>query len=371
MPSPAPALPASSASSRRQFDGIETGLRQRAHRRGARHHRVEARRARGAVARRVLQPHPRLGDDAEDSLRSDDQAIGARPGARARQPPRLHHAARRHHARRLDEVVDVGVERREVAARARDDPAAERRVLEALREVAERQAVRLELRFEVGAASAGLDARGAALAIDLEHLVQPLEVDGDRRRDSCRRPRARRRPRRSSRGRTGSPPRRPSPPSRGARPPAPRSRDTRRRPGGSGTWRWKTRTMSGYERPNACTRRSHGSVVVIERRLAGGVEARRAQRDVLDARHSGTAHLDAVSARVALAQRLLLLGVQTLADVSPAPVLPSRSAVGHRLAPFHCRAAFSLIVGGSDDPRARRGVRYDSCSPYPSCNSGA
>ena len=49
----------------------------------------------------------------------------------------------------------------EVPARARDDPAAERRVLERLREVAQRQAVLAQLLLEPRAGRAGLDARRA------------------------------------------------------------------------------------------------------------------------------------------------------------------------------------------------------------------
>ena len=61
------------------------------------------------------------------------------PGRRRR----LDHALRRDGAQRFHEIVDVGVERREMAAAARRDPAAERRILEALRKMAQREPVRL------------------------------------------------------------------------------------------------------------------------------------------------------------------------------------------------------------------------------------
>ena len=102
----------------------------------------EAHRAAGPEARAVLHAHPRLGDDAEDALGADEQPVGARPGAGAGQAPRLHRAGGRHDAQAFDEIVDMRVEGREVAARARRDPAAEGRVLEALREVPQRHAVR-------------------------------------------------------------------------------------------------------------------------------------------------------------------------------------------------------------------------------------
>ena len=97
---------------------------------------------------RVLHAHPRPRDHAEDPLRPDQHPVGRRPGARPGQPARLPHARRRQRPHRLDEVVDVGHQRREVPARARRDPAAERRVLERLREVAQRVAVLAQLVLE-------------------------------------------------------------------------------------------------------------------------------------------------------------------------------------------------------------------------------
>ena len=139
--------------------GIEAGLGDGADGAGGGEEILEADRVAGAKARAVLQAHPRLGDDAEDALRADEQAIGARAGAGAGQAPRLDDAARRDHAQAFDEVVDVGVERREMAAGAGRDPAAERRVLEALREVPERRGVRAERVLERGTEDAALDPR--------------------------------------------------------------------------------------------------------------------------------------------------------------------------------------------------------------------
>ena len=74
----------------------------------------------------------------------------------------------------------MGVEGREMAARAGRDPAADGRELEALGKVAKRQAVRLERRLERRPEHAALDARRAARAIDLEHPVQALQIEADR-----------------------------------------------------------------------------------------------------------------------------------------------------------------------------------------------
>ncbi len=75
------------------------------------------------------------------------------------------------------------VERREVPARAGRDPAPEGGELEGLREVTERQPVRAELPFEIGAERAGLDTRGARDRVDLQHARESAEVEG-----ACRAP---------------------------------------------------------------------------------------------------------------------------------------------------------------------------------------
>ena len=97
---------------------------------------LEAHAGRGAERRLLAQPHPGFGDDAEDALGADEHAVGAGPGAGAGQAARLQRADRRHHPRALDEIVDVGVERGVVAARAGGDPAAQRRAAIGLHVVA-------------------------------------------------------------------------------------------------------------------------------------------------------------------------------------------------------------------------------------------
>ncbi len=139
---------------------------------------AEAKRRRGAELGAGLDAHPGLGDDAEDALAADDEAVGAGAGAAAGQPPRLPPALRRQHARRLDEVVDVGVVGGVVAAGARRDPAAECRHREALGEMAQRVAAGPQLVFEVGAVDAGLDAGRARCLVDLKHAVEVVHVDG-------------------------------------------------------------------------------------------------------------------------------------------------------------------------------------------------
>ncbi len=74
--------------------GLQARLGQRAHRRGALGEAREPQRGRGPEARPGPDPHPGLGDHAEDPLGADQHAVGARPGARSRQPAALPHAPR-------------------------------------------------------------------------------------------------------------------------------------------------------------------------------------------------------------------------------------------------------------------------------------
>src|SRR5689334_4579723 len=68
------------------------------------------------------------------------------------------------------------IERREVPARPGRDPATQRRVLEALREVPQRQPMLLELLLQSGPCRTGLDPRRQRLPINLQHSIQPLQV---------------------------------------------------------------------------------------------------------------------------------------------------------------------------------------------------
>ena len=124
-----------------------------------------------------LNPNPGLGDHAERSFRSEQHPVGARAGAGAGESSRLPEPARRDRADRLNEVVDVGEARCEVAAGAGCDPAAERRALERLWVEAHRQAVLAELLFEPWPAGAGADQRRARNRINFEHLIEPPKVE--------------------------------------------------------------------------------------------------------------------------------------------------------------------------------------------------
>src|SRR4051794_12501827 len=65
-------------------------------------------------------------------------------------------------------------------AAARRDPAAERGVFKALWKMAQREPMRLQLRFERGPIGAALDQRGARGFVDLAHFAHLAQVDRDR-----------------------------------------------------------------------------------------------------------------------------------------------------------------------------------------------
>ena len=68
-----------------------------------------------------------------------------------------------------------------MAARPRRDPAAERRIFETLRKMAQRQAVRLQLALQRRPKRAALDPRGARGRVDLQDLAEMAQVEGDGR----------------------------------------------------------------------------------------------------------------------------------------------------------------------------------------------
>ncbi len=116
--------------------GIEARLGDVAHRVGAGIEVAEAHAGGGAEGRLLAQAHPGLGDDAQDAFGADEHAVGAGAGAGAGQAARFQRAGGRHDARAFHEIVDVGVERGVVAARARGDPAAQGRAAIGLHVVA-------------------------------------------------------------------------------------------------------------------------------------------------------------------------------------------------------------------------------------------
>ena len=123
----------------------------------------------------------RLGDDPEAALASEHHLADARSVRGCRDRPRDERPRRRDHAQPLGHVRDVPVTVGLHPGRPRGDPAAQRRVRERVREVAERVPAGLELVLEVGPEHACLHARQPRARVDIEHLVEPLEVERDHR----------------------------------------------------------------------------------------------------------------------------------------------------------------------------------------------
>src|SRR5205085_5659625 len=99
--------------------------------------------------------------------------------ARTGQSARFHGTCRRNGANAFNEVVDMGVKRGEVPARPGRDPAAKGGELEALRIMPDREAMRLQRRFDRGAPGTGPDACGPAGSVDLEDTAELTEVETD------------------------------------------------------------------------------------------------------------------------------------------------------------------------------------------------
>ena len=160
--------------------GIQTGLGDRTAPLRYRRKMSKNGRSPTRVRRPVLQSHPRFGDHTERAFGAQQHAVRRRPRTRAGQPTTFPHAARGDRSNRLDEVIDMGVQRRVVPTRARREPAAKRRELERLWEVSQRQPVRTELILERRAVDTSLNASGAGFGVDLDDLVESPHVDTDR-----------------------------------------------------------------------------------------------------------------------------------------------------------------------------------------------
>ena len=163
-----------------QIGGIEPCLRDGAHSLRPVHEMLELDRAAVAEGRAVLKAHPGFGNDAERALGAEEEPVGARARAGARQAEAVMHARRRHRAHALGHVVDMGQHGGVMAGAARRDPAAEGGIFKALRVVAQGQAVRAELFFEMGTVHARLYARRARGAVDFQHPVHGAHVYRDR-----------------------------------------------------------------------------------------------------------------------------------------------------------------------------------------------
>ena len=200
---------------------------------------------------------------------------------------------RRDHAHRLHEVVHVRVERGEVAGRARRDPAAERRELEALRVVAQREAVAASCASSSGPRRPPGCARRARRRRPRARVIARRSIETApanaarraarrRRRRSCRRHRGLGDPLAPST--TRAPARhRPRPAGRRPRPAGPRSRPPKRAQHRSRTCRARARRVRARGRADPRERR--------RRRDARGGQLERARAKRCSTSRSGEAQV--------------------------------------------------------------------------------
>ena len=107
--------------------------------------RLEERGEPPVLVRPAPDAHRRRRDDAERALRAEEQGGRVDAAGVAGIAGRLDTAGRGDHLQAQDHVLDLPVGARLLPGRARGEPAAQRRVLERLREVPQREAVLLEV----------------------------------------------------------------------------------------------------------------------------------------------------------------------------------------------------------------------------------
>ena len=166
------------ASDTRVTDGAPHWRRSRASRQGA-----------GPVGEEVAEDHAllghamdvhrRLADDAEAPFAAQHHLAHARARRRVWHRPGGEDARGSHHADGSGQVGDVAVLVGLHPGRACGDPAPERRVAEAVGEVADRPPAGVELLLEMRAEDPRLYPGEACLVVDREHLVHPAQVDRD------------------------------------------------------------------------------------------------------------------------------------------------------------------------------------------------
>ena len=126
----------------------------------------------------MLQAHPGFGDDAQNPLRANKHTVRAWAGARPRQATRGDNAVWGDDSGGLDKVINMGVQRGKMSARAGCDPAAQRRELERLGIMPQGIAVRFELGLKGRAVHTGLNAGRARGLINFQHFVEVAQIDG-------------------------------------------------------------------------------------------------------------------------------------------------------------------------------------------------
>ncbi len=129
----------------------------------------------------------RLGDDPQPALAAEDHLADAGPGRGRRDRPDDERPTRGNHPEPPYQVGDISIPVRLHARGARRDPAPQRRIGERIREVAEGVATDLQLLLQPRSEDPGLDSCQPRAGVELEHAVEPRQVDGQHRTGLSRR----------------------------------------------------------------------------------------------------------------------------------------------------------------------------------------
>ena len=140
----------------------------------------ELERRRCPEAGAILQSHPGFGNDPERPLRANQDTGRVWTGSRGRHSAGLIHPVRCDGPHAFDKLVDVREQGCVVTAGASCNPTPKRGHFERLREMPQREAVRLELFLQVRTEHTGLNPRSARRAVDIEHATEVAQVDADR-----------------------------------------------------------------------------------------------------------------------------------------------------------------------------------------------
>ncbi len=121
--------------------------------------------------------HAGLGEYAEAAFRAQHHFAQIDPGRRRRKSRNQQRARGRLDAASSEQLLDAAIAQRLLAGGTRGDPAAQRRILEGLRKMTERIALRAQLRFQIRTGDAGAETRQLRLAVELDELRQARQVD--------------------------------------------------------------------------------------------------------------------------------------------------------------------------------------------------
>ena len=126
-----------------------------------------------------MNTHTDAGDDAEDPLGADQQLTQVRPRRGFRCPSDVEDARRRHRAQAADHVVEAAIASRVLAGGPGRGETADRRELEALREMPQREAAFAEQAFGLRTRDPRAELGLSGHLVEGMQFVEPAQVEGD------------------------------------------------------------------------------------------------------------------------------------------------------------------------------------------------